>query len=259
MKERLDVLLVQEGLAQSREKAKAVIMSGCVYVNDQKEDKAGAMFDASKARIEVRGNTLRYVSRGGLKLEKAIERFGIGLAGAVCMDIGASTGGFTDCLLKRGAVRVYAVDCGTDQLDISLRSDPRVISIENFNARELTAYTFGEYVDIAVMDLSFISQTLVLPAVAQVVKDGGKVVSLVKPQFECGRAALSKGGIVKKVSDHIVALQRIMECADATGLAVAGATVSPILGGDGNKEYLMHFIKNGGSAVYVDFEELVRR
>lgn len=256
---RLDAAVFERGLAKSRSRAADDIRAGCVLVNGLVVTKPSYAVSDSDEITLPDGGHLKYVSRGALKLEAALDSFAIDVSGAVGADIGASTGGFTDCLLKRGAVRVYAVDCGTDQLDISLRSDPRVISIENFNARELTAYTFGEYVDIAVMDLSFISQTLVLPAVAQVVKDGGKVVSLVKPQFECGRAALSKGGIVKKVSDHIVALQRIMECADATGLAVAGATVSPILGGDGNKEYLMHFIKNGGSAVYVDFEELVRR
>lgn len=256
---RLDAAVFERGLSKSRSRAADDIRAGCVLVNGLIITKPSYAVSDSDEITLPDGGHLKYVSRGALKLEAALDSFAIDVSGVVGADIGASTGGFTDCLLKRGAVRVYAVDCGTDQLDISLRSDPRVISIENFNARELTAHTFGEYVDIAVMDLSFISQTLVLPAVAQVVKDGGKVVSLVKPQFECGRAALSKGGIVKKASDHIAALRRVTECADAIGLAVAGAIVSPILGGDGNKEYLMYFIKNGGSAVYVDFKELVRR
>jgi 23S rRNA (cytidine1920-2'-O)/16S rRNA (cytidine1409-2'-O)-methyltransferase len=206
-----------------------------------------------------KGGHLKYVSRGALKLESALDSFSIDVGGAVAADIGASTGGFTDCLLKRGATRVYAVDCGTDQLDQTLWQDSRVVSIENFNARELTVDTIGEYVDIAVMDLSFISQTLVLPSVASVVRRGGAVVSLVKPQFECGRNALSKGGIVKEKSDHLSALRRVKNCAETLDLAAMGAAVSPILGGDGNREYLIYFVKNGGKAVHMDFEELVRR
>lgn len=256
---RLDSAVFERGLAKSRSRAADDIREGYVLVNGKVVTKPSYPIDDGDEITLPDGGHLKYVSRGALKLEAALDSFSVDVAGAVGADIGASTGGFTDCLLKRGAARVYAVDCGTDQLDMSLRSDPRVVSIENFNARELTTSTFGEYVDIAVMDLSFISQTLVLPAVAQVVKDGGKIVSLVKPQFECGRAALSKGGIVKKAADHIAALRRVAECAKAIGLTVAGAVVSPILGGDGNKEYLMYFIKNDGDAVCIDFEELVRR
>ena len=256
---RLDFAVFERGLAKSRSRAADDIRLGCVLVNGSVVTKPSyAVSDIDEITMPD-GGYLKYVSRGALKLEAALDSFAIDVTGIVGADIGASTGGFTDCLLKRGASLVYAVDCGTDQLDESLRGDSRVVSIENFNARELTADALGECVDIAVMDLSFISQTLVLPAVAQVVKDGGKVVSLVKPQFECGRAALSKGGIVKKASDHLTALYRVTECARTLGLAAAGADVSPILGGDGNREYLLYFIKNGRCYVHIDFEELVRR
>jgi len=191
MKERLDVLLVKKGLAESREKAKAVIMSGIVYVNDQKEDKAGTTFEET-ARIEVRGSTLRYVSRGGLKLEKAMTHFGVTLEGKICMDVGASTGGFTDCMLQNGAVRVYSVDVGHGQLAWKLRNDPRVVCMEKTNIRYVTPEDIGEAVDFASIDVSFISLTKVLGPVKEILRDGGEVAALIKPQFEAGREKVGK-------------------------------------------------------------------
>ncbi len=253
MKERLDVLLVQEGLAQSREKAKAVIMSGCVYVNDQKEDKAGAMFDASKARIEVRGNTLRYVSRGGLKLEKAIERFGIGLAGAVCMDIGASTGGFTDCMLQNGAARVYAIDVGHGQLAWKLRNDARVVCMEKTNFRYVVREDLAEAPDFASVDVSFISLDKILGPAHTLLKAEGQMVCLIKPQFEAGREKVGKKGVVREASVHREVIERVFDFTMEKGFAILHLDFSPIRGPEGNIEYLMHIQKekhaDGGEAV----------
>lgn len=253
MKERLDVLLVQEGLAQSREKAKAVIMSGCVYVNDQKEDKAGAMFDASKARIEVRGNTLRYVSRGGLKLEKAIERFGIGLAGAVCMDIGASTGGFTDCMVQNGAARVYAIDVGHGQLAWKLRNDARVVCMEKTNFRYVVREDLAEAPDFASVDVSFISLDKILGPAHTLLKAEGQMVCLIKPQFEAGREKVGKKGVVREASVHREVIERVFDFTMEKGFAILHLDFSPIRGPEGNIEYLMHIQKekhaDGGEAV----------
>lgn len=244
MKERLDVILTSLGLAESREKAKAVIMSGNVYVDGQREDKAGAMFDPEKQVIEVKGNTLKYVSRGGLKLEKAVAVWALSLEGKVCMDIGASTGGFTDCMLQNGAARVYAVDVGRGQLHERLRADARVISLENTDIR---GFEFGDFDDRAAdfigTDVSFISLKLILPHIYRLLKDGGEAVALIKPQFEAGRANLSKKGIVRNESVRRRVVEDIRRFAEECGFTVIGATASPITGGDGNIEYLMYLRK----------------
>ena len=201
MKERLDVLLVKRGLAASREKAKAVIMAGSVFVDNQKEDKAGTMFPDT-VQIEVRGNTLKYVSRGGLKLEKAMTHFGLRLDGCVCMDVGSSTGGFTDCMLQNGAVKVYAIDVGHGQLDWKLRNDPRVVCMEKTNIRYVTPEDIGEKADFSSIDVSFISLTKVLPPVYELLKEQGQVVCLIKPQFEAGREKVGKKGVVRDPAVH---------------------------------------------------------
>ena len=196
MKERLDLLLVNRGLAASREKAKAVIMAGIVYVDGQKEDKAGATF-VDTVNIEVRGNTLKYVSRGGLKLEKAMSHFGLSLEGKVCMDVGASTGGFTDCMLQNGAVKVYSIDVGHGQLDWKLRNDPRVVCMERTNIRYVTPEDIGEPASFVSIDVSFISLTKVLTPVRELLAENGEIVCLIKPQFEAGREKVGKKGVVR--------------------------------------------------------------
>lgn len=248
MKERLDVLLVQNGYFPSREKAKAVIMAGQVYVNGQKEDKAGMKFDTD-AVLEVRGRTLRYVSRGGLKLEKAIECFGIDPAGKVCMDVGASTGGFTDCMLQNGACRVYSVDVGHGQLDWKLREDDRVVCMERFNARELSPEDLPERIQLCSIDVSFISLKLILGPVMSVMEETGEIAALIKPQFEAGREKVGKKGVVRDASVHREVIREILSHAEQIGLRPAGLTWSPITGPEGNIEYLAHFLKDaaGGS------------
>ena len=209
MKKRLDVLLVEQGLADSREKAKAIIMSGIVYVDNNKEDKAGTTFDET-AKIEVRGNTLKYVSRGGLKLEKAMDHFGVELAGKVCMDVGASTGGFTDCMLQNGAVKVYSVDVGHGQLAWKLRNDERVVCMEKTNIRYVTPEDIDDKIEFASIDVSFISLTKVLPAVKELLTDSGEIVCLIKPQFEAGREKVGKKGVVRELSTHIEVVEMIV-------------------------------------------------
>mgnify|MGYP000705521010 CR=1 FL=1 len=210
MKERLDVLLVKRGLAESREKAKAIIMSGIVYVEDQKEDKAGTTFDEN-AKIEVRGSTLKYVSRGGLKLEKAMTHFGVTLAGKICMDVGASTGGFTDCMLQNGASKVYAIDVGYGQFAWKLRNDERVVCLEKTNVRYVTHEQVPDEGDFASIDVSFISLTKVLPAVLGVLGEKGQLVCLIKPQFEAGREKVGKKGVVRDSSVHREVIEMIVE------------------------------------------------
>lgn len=239
MKERLDVLLVKQGLAESREKAKAVIMAGLVYVDGQKEDKAGTTF-ADTAKLEVRGNTLRYVSRGGLKLEKAMTHFGISLEGKLCMDVGASTGGFTDCMLQNGAVRVFAVDVGHGQLAWKLRQDDRVICMEKTNIRYLLPEMVPEKIDFASIDVSFISLTKVLFPVKALLSEEGQIVCLIKPQFEAGREKVGKKGVVREKSVHLEVIQMVIEYAISTGFEVLNLEFSPIRGPEGNIEYLLH-------------------
>lgn len=236
-KVRLDVLLTEKGLQESRQKAQATIMSGLVYVNGQRVDKPGAAVDP-EADVQVRGNTLRYVSRGGLKLEKAMAVWPIELAGKICMDVGASTGGFTDCMLQNGAARVYAVDVGYGQLAWSLRSDGRVVCLERTNARYLSHEIIPEEPDFSSVDVSFISLKLILPAIADVLRDGGEAVCLIKPQFEAGREKVGKKGVVRDPAVHREVLERFLEHARDAGFAVLGLTYSPIRGPEGNIEYL---------------------
>lgn len=244
MKERLDVLLVREGHALSREKAKAIIMSGNVFVDGQREDKAGAFFDPDKIHIEVRGNTLKYVSRGGLKLEKAAMEFGIALDGKVCMDIGASTGGFTDCMLQNGAMRVYSVDVGHGQLDWKLRNDERVICMEKTNFRYMTPGDIPEQLDFASVDVSFISLTKILPPAKALLKDMGQMVCLIKPQFEAGRDKVGKKGVVREPEIHEEVIERIANFAQSIGFIILNLDYSPIKGPEGNIEYLVHLQKS---------------
>jgi 23S rRNA (cytidine1920-2'-O)/16S rRNA (cytidine1409-2'-O)-methyltransferase len=238
-KERLDVLMVQRNLAESREKAKALIMSGIVYVNGQKEDKAGTSFEET-VQIEVRGSTLKYVSRGGLKLEKAMSHFGVELAGKVCMDVGASTGGFTDCMLQNGAVKVYAVDVGHGQLAWKLRNDDRVICMEKTNIRYVTPEDIGDRIEFASIDVSFISLTKVLGPVKQLLTQNGQVVCLIKPQFEAGREKVGKKGVVREKSVHLEVIEMVMGYAKTIGFGILGLEFSPIKGPEGNIEYLLY-------------------
>ena len=241
-KERLDILLVQRGLAPSREKAKAVIMEGNVYVNGQKEDKAGSMFEES-APIEVRGRTLCYASRGGLKLEKAIRNFGVSLENKICMDIGASTGGFTDCMLQNGAVKVYAVDVGYGQLAWKLRQDERVVCMEKTNIRYVTKEDIADVIDFASVDVSFISLTKVLGPAKELLASGGEMVCLIKPQFEAGREKVGKKGVVRDKKVHLEVIDHVLCFARETGFIVLALEFSPIKGPEGNIEYLAYLKK----------------
>ena len=243
MKKRLDILLVEKGLAESREKAKTIIMSGIVYVDGEKEDKAGSTFP-EEAEIEVRGKTLRYVSRGGLKLEKAMTSFPIELTGKVCMDVGASTGGFTDCMLQNGAVKVYSVDVGHGQLAWSLRNDPRVVCMEKTNIRYVTPEDIEEPVAFASVDVSFISLSKVLPPLRELMTDAAECVCLIKPQFEAGREKVGKKGVVREKSTHIEVIENVLQFTLGFGFEVLGLDFSPIKGPEGNIEYLM-YIKKG--------------
>ncbi|MCI5612350.1 MAG: TlyA family RNA methyltransferase [Roseburia sp.] len=244
MKERLDVLLVRRGLAESREKAKVVIMAGCVYVNDQKEDKAGAMFDETKiSNLEVRGNTLPYVSRGGLKLAKAMKQFDISLEGKVCMDIGASTGGFTDCMLQNGAVKVYSVDVGHGQLAWKLRNDERVVCMEKTNFRYMVREDIQDDLDFASVDVSFISLTKILGPAYNLLKTDAQMVCLIKPQFEAGKEKVGKKGVVREPSVHREVIEMVMDYAVSIGFEILHLDFSPIRGPEGNIEYLLHIYK----------------
>lgn len=242
MKQRLDVLLAERRLADSREKAKAIIMSGVVYVNGQKEDKAGAMFDVT-SEIEVRGAVMKYVSRGGLKLEKAMEVFDVNLDGKVCMDVGSSTGGFTDCMLQNGAVRVYSVDVGHGQLAWKLRNDDRVVVMEKTNIKYVTPQDIEDRIGFASIDVSFISLTKVLLPVKELLLDDGQIVCLIKPQFEAGRDKVGKKGVVRDKSVHEDVIRMVLEYAVSIGLDVLGLDYSPIKGPEGNIEYLAHLQK----------------
>ena len=235
--------MTERALAPSREKAKAYIMSGSVYVDGQKEDKAGTMFP-EEVSIEVRGNTLPYVSRGGLKLEKAMKNFGVSLEGKVCMDVGASTGGFTDCMLQNGAVKVYAIDVGHGQLDWKLRNDPRVVCMEKTNIRYVTSDDIEEKPDFSSIDVSFISLTKVLPPVYKLLREQGQIVCLIKPQFEAGREKVGKKGVVRDPEVHREVIKKITDFASEAGFALLNLEYSPIKGPEGNIEYLLHIRKN---------------
>ena len=242
MKERLDVLLVQRALASSREKAKAIIMAGSVLVNGQREDKAGTMIDV-KAEITVKGNQLKYVSRGGLKLEKAMSHFDITLEGKVCMDVGASTGGFTDCMLQNGAVKVYSVDVGHGQLDWKLRNDERVVCMEKTNIRYVVPADIDESPSFVSIDVSFISLTKVLLPVRELMTEDGEIVCLIKPQFEAGRGKVGKKGVVRDPKVHEEVIRKVISYASAIGLESRDLEFSPIKGPEGNIEYLLHLKK----------------
>lgn len=243
MKERLDVLLVQRNLAESREKAKAIIMSGNVFVGGQREDKAGSMFK-SDVEIEVKGHSMKYVSRGGYKLEKAIEQYGVSVQDKVCMDVGSSTGGFTDCMLQNGAMKVYAVDVGTNQLAWSLRQDERVISMEKTNIRYVTKENIAEPIEFASIDVAFISLTKVLIPVRNLLAERGQVVCLIKPQFEAGREKVGKKGVVREKSVHIDVIEKIVKYVVSIGFTILNLDYSPIKGPEGNIEYLLYIEKN---------------
>lgn len=253
MKERLDVILVNQGYAASREKAKAIIMSGKVYVNGQKEDKAGTSFDESKIQLEVRREALKYVSRGGLKLEKAMDKWQFALTGKVCMDIGASTGGFTDCMLQNGASKVYSVDVGHGQLAWKLRNDERVVCMEQTNFRYMVRGDIEDDLDFASVDVSFISLTKILIPARNLLKAGGEMVCLIKPQFEAGREKVGKNGVVREPQVHREVIEKIVDYADSIGFRVLHLEYSPIKGPEGNIEYLIHLKKEQ------EPEETVRR
>lgn len=258
-KERLDVLLVRRGLAESREKAKAVIMAGEVFVENQREDKAGQTFPVS-AHIEVRGKKMKYVSRGGYKLERALESFPIELDNRVCMDVGSSTGGFTDCMLQSGASRVYAIDVGTNQLAWKLRQDSRVISMEKTNIRYVTPDEIGEPVEFVSVDVAFISLTKVLQPVRELMSDDGKIVCLIKPQFEAGREKVGKKGVVRDPGVHREVIAAVTEYARGIGFCIVGLTYSPIRGPEGNIEYLLFMKKDpeGAAEMQLLLDEKIR-
>jgi len=237
-KERIDKLVVDRGLAPSREKARALIMAGQVVVSDHVADKAGQMIPVD-AEVRLKGEPLPFVSRGGLKLQKALDEFAIDVTGLTALDVGASTGGFTDCLLQRGATKVYAVDVGYGQLAWKLREDPRVINMEKTNIRYLEPEALGAVPDLAVIDASFISLEKVLPAVLRLVKDDGIIVALIKPQFEVGKGEVGKGGVVRDEAKHRQVVEVVSDEATALGLSVRGVTESPITGPKGNREFLM--------------------
>ncbi len=246
MKERLDVLLCKQGLAESREKAKAMIMAGSVFVNGQREDKAGTAFEEAKVKIELHGSPLRYVSRGGLKLEKALQVFGLNLDGMVCMDIGASTGGFTDCMLQNGAARVYSIDVGHGQLAWKLRNDERVICMEKTNFRYIKPEDLSDLIDFASVDVSFISLSKILPAAYPLLKEEAGMVCLIKPQFEAGRDQVGKKGVVRDPKVHRDVIEAAFGYAKEMGFRLLDLDYSPIRGPEGNIEYLMEIEKSEG-------------
>lgn len=257
MKTRLDVYLTEHGFAQSRERAKSIIMSGHVFVNNQRSDKAGDIVPEG-ALVEVRGGELKYVSRGGLKLEKAVSEFSLDLKDKICMDVGASTGGFTDCMLQNGASKVYSVDVGYGQLAWKLRSDARVINMERTNIRYVTDEQVPDKLDFASIDVAFISLKLVLPVVKSLLSDSGTGVALIKPQFEAGREKVGKKGVVRDPAVHAEVIQNVLDFTREMGLKISAVTFSPIRGPEGNIEYLMYFSKNGEDNE-IDVEGIVKQ
>lgn len=257
---RLDAALVERGLAPSREKAKAVIMAGIVYVNNQKSDKAGKDVKDDDI-IEVRGSTLKYVSRGGLKLEKAMQCFPITLDGKVCMDVGASTGGFTDCMLMNGAVKVFSIDVGYGQLAWKLRTDDRVINLERTNFRYVTEEQVTEPIDFSSVDVSFISLKHILPNLNKLLKSDGQAVCLIKPQFEAGREKVGKKGVVSDLNTHLEVVENVIGLAVVNGFSVEGLEFSPVKGPEGNIEYLIYLIKSDNPVINenVDAKSLVNK
>lgn len=255
-KERLDMLLVQRGLCESRSKAQAVIMSGQVFVDGQKCDKAGTSVD-EEAQIEVRGNHCPFVSRGGLKLEKALRDFGVDPTGYVCSDSGASTGGFTDCLLQKGAKKVFAIDVGYGQLAWSIRTDPRVVCMERTNIRYVTPEDLGEPLDLSVVDVSFISLKIVLPAIRNLLKPTGQVLCLIKPQFEAGKDKVGKKGVVRDPAIHAEVLENFVALAHELGMTLRNLTFSPVKGPEGNIEFLGHLSMEGEGGIVADIPAIV--
>ena len=241
-KTRLDVALFERGFVDSREKGKALIMAGLVYINGKKETKAGAPVKGEDC-IELRGEKMPFVSRGGYKLKKAVDEFGVKLEGAVCMDVGSSTGGFTDCMLQNGAVKVFAVDVGTNQLAWKLRTDERVVSMEQTNIRYVTPEDIGEQVDFVSIDVAFISLTKVLAPVYDLMKVGARIVCLIKPQFEAGREKVGKKGVVRERETHLEVIEQVIRYADSLGFLMLGLSFSPIRGPEGNIEYLLYMEK----------------
>ena len=255
-KERLDVLLVSLGLAESRAKAQATIMAGEVYVNGQKADKSGMEVDIT-SNVEVRGSACPYVSRGGLKLEKALRNFGVDPTGYVCSDSGASTGGFTDCLLQQGASKVFAIDVGYGQLAWKIRNDPRVVVMERTNIRYVTPEDLGQPLDLSVIDVSFISLSLVLPVVKTLLKPTGQILCLIKPQFEAGRDKVGKKGVVRDAAVHEEVLQNFITLAKSLGFTIRNLTFSPVKGPEGNIEFLAHLSLQPGEDSYTAPGDLV--
>ena len=255
-KERLDVLLVSRGLAETRTKAQAIIMSGDVYVGGQKADKPGMSYEDT-VEIEVRGQACPYVSRGGLKLEKALRDFGVDPTGYVCSDSGASTGGFTDCLLQQGAAKVFAIDVGYGQLAWKIRQDPRVVCMERTNIRYVQPEDLGEPLDLSVVDVSFISLKIVLPAIARLLKPTGQVLCLIKPQFEAGKEKVGKKGVVRDRAVHQEVLEHFVALADELGFTIRNLTFSPVKGPEGNIEFLGHLSREAGVRNVPDLAALV--
>ena len=257
IKKRLDVLLVEQGYADSRTKAQAIIMSGIVYVEGQKADKPGVSYEESVS-IEVRGASCPYVSRGGLKLEKALRDFGVDPTGYVCSDSGASTGGFTDCLLQQGASKVFAIDVGYGQLDWKIRSDPRVVVMERTNVRYVTPEQLGEPLDLSVIDVSFISLRIVLPVIKTFLKpESGQVLCLIKPQFEAGREKVGKKGVVREPSVHEEVLRDFVSLTKENGFTILGLTFSPVKGPEGNIEFLAHLTLSEEQGIEPDISSIV--
>lgn len=257
-KKRLDVLLVEQMYAETRSKAQAIIMAGLVYVNGQKADKAGMSFDADTAVIEVRGQACPYVSRGGLKLEKALRDFGVDPTGFVCSDSGCSTGGFTDCLLQQGASKVFAIDVGYGELNWKIRNDPRVVVMERTNIRYVTPQDIGEPLDLSVIDVSFISLRIVLPAIKNLLKENqGQVLCLIKPQFEAGRENVGKNGVIREPSVHREVLDNFVALARELGFTILGLTFSPVKGPAGNIEFLGHLTLAEAEGIEPDTVQVV--
>ncbi len=258
-KKRLDVLLTEQGYADTRSKAQAIIMAGLVYVDGQKADKPGISYEETVS-LEVRGETCPYVSRGGLKLEKALRNFGVKPNGYVCSDSGASTGGFTDCLLQQGASKVFAIDVGYGQLDWKIRSDPRVVVMERTNIRYVTPEDLGEPLDLSVIDVSFISLKIVLPAIKALLKPGkGQVLCLIKPQFEAGKDKVGKKGVVREPQTHIEVLDNFVELAHSLDFSIQGMTFSPVKGPEGNIEFLAHLTLEGLPDIQPDTADVVKQ
>lgn len=258
IKKRLDVLLVEQGYADTRSKAQAIIMSGLAYVDGQKADKPGISYDEAVS-LEVRGATCPYVSRGGLKLEKALRDFGVDPTGYVCSDSGASTGGFTDCLLQQGAKKVFAIDVGYGQLDWKIRSDPRVVVMERTNVRYVTPEQLGEPLDLSVIDVSFISLRIVLPVIKTFLKPTGQVLCLIKPQFEAGKDKVGKKGVVHEPETHCEVLNKFLQLAEELKFRVLGLTFSPVKGPEGNIEFLAHLTLDETDGIEPDTADIVSK